>query len=68
MIDYRIDDLEVLLVKLRADGVDVADERYEDENGRFAWITDTRVTASSSGYLRESLAERDARGEREDDQ
>jgi hypothetical protein len=68
MIDYRIDDLEVLIVKLRADGVDVADERYEDENGRFAWITDPRVTASSSGNLRGSLAERDARGEREDDQ
>ena len=40
MVNYRVDDLEALLAKLRAQGVTVDDERYEDENGRFAWITD----------------------------
>ena len=40
MINYRVDDLDGLLAKLRAEGVDVSDERYEDENGRFGWITD----------------------------
>jgi hypothetical protein len=42
MINYRVDDLDGLIAKLRAEGVDVADEGYEDENGRFAWITDSR--------------------------
>jgi len=40
MLNYRVDDLDALLANLRADGVDVADERHQDENGRFAWITD----------------------------
>ena len=41
MVNYRVDDLDALLVKLQAEGVDVADERHQDENGRFAWITDS---------------------------
>ena len=40
MVNYRVDDLDALLVKLRAEGVDIAEERHQDENGRFAWITD----------------------------
>ena len=40
MLNYRVDDLDGLLSKLSAEGVDVANERHQDENGRFAWITD----------------------------
>jgi catechol 2,3-dioxygenase-like lactoylglutathione lyase family enzyme len=40
MINYRVLDLDALLEKLRAEGVEIADERHQDENGRFAWITD----------------------------
>jgi predicted enzyme related to lactoylglutathione lyase len=40
MLNYRVDDLEALIAKLRAEGVSVSDERHQDENGRFAWITD----------------------------
>jgi len=40
MLNYRVDDLDALLAKLSAAGVDVASERHQDENGRFAWITD----------------------------
>jgi predicted enzyme related to lactoylglutathione lyase len=40
MINYRVDDLDALLEVLRAEGVEIADERHQDENGRFAWITD----------------------------
>jgi predicted enzyme related to lactoylglutathione lyase len=40
MLNYRVDDLDALLADLRANGVDVAEERHQDENGRFAWITD----------------------------
>jgi predicted enzyme related to lactoylglutathione lyase len=40
MLNYRVDDLDGLIAKLRAEGVDVPDERHQDENGRFAWITD----------------------------
>jgi predicted enzyme related to lactoylglutathione lyase len=41
MVNYRVDDLDALLVKLRAEGVEIADERHQDENGRFAWIIDS---------------------------
>ena len=40
MINYRVDDLDALLAKLQAEGVEIADERHQDENGRFAWIVD----------------------------
>jgi lactoylglutathione lyase len=42
MINYRVDDLDGLIGNVRAEGIDVSDERYQDENGRFAWITDPR--------------------------
>ena len=40
MLNYRVDDLDALIARLRTEGVDIADERHQDENGRFAWITD----------------------------
>jgi len=40
MLNYRVDDLDGMITKLRAEGVEVGDERHQDENGRFAWITD----------------------------
>ena len=40
MLNYRVDDLDALLAKLNAEGVEIANERHQDENGRFAWITD----------------------------
>jgi hypothetical protein len=33
MLNYRVDDLDGLIAKLRAEGVDVPDERHQDENG-----------------------------------
>lgn len=40
MINYRVDDLDGLVEKLKAAGVPVADERFEDFNGRFAHCWD----------------------------
>lgn len=40
MLNFRVDDLDALITRLRAEGVSVAEERHEDDNGRFAWITD----------------------------
>ncbi len=40
MINFRVDELDVLLVELTTAGVEIVPERSEDENGRFAWITD----------------------------
>jgi predicted enzyme related to lactoylglutathione lyase len=40
MVNYRVRDLDAMLEQLRAAGVDVADERHEDENGRFGWAVD----------------------------
>jgi len=45
MLNYRVDDLDGLIAKLRAEGVEVGDERHQDENGRFAWIDDPGVGA-----------------------
>ncbi len=42
MFNYRVDDLEAMVAKLQAEGVYVGPERSQDENGRFAWITDPR--------------------------
>ena len=39
MINYRVDDLEELLAKLRAAGVTV-DPKQDDSYGHFAWIVD----------------------------
>lgn len=41
MINFRVDDLDALLTKLAADGVEIVPERGDDEGfGRFAWIVD----------------------------
>lgn len=40
MVNYRVRDLDAMLEQLRAAGVDVIDERHEDENGRFGWADD----------------------------
>ena len=40
MLNYRVDDLDALIAKLKEAGVPVADKRTEDVNGRFAWIND----------------------------
>lgn len=40
MINYRVDDLDALLVALREEGVSVDDRVEEYEYGRFGWIID----------------------------
>jgi len=41
MINYRVDDLDAVLAKLRAEGVTVDDKSGEDsEYGKFGWIMD----------------------------
>lgn len=40
MVNYRIDDLDELLAKLRDEGVRVDDGTMEDENGKFGWCWD----------------------------
>lgn len=40
MINYRVDDLDGLLAKLRGNGVEVAGEMEDHDNGRFAWVLD----------------------------
>jgi predicted enzyme related to lactoylglutathione lyase len=40
MINYRVDDLDGLLDRLRSNGIRVEDETMEDENGRFGWCWD----------------------------
>lgn len=40
MINYRVDDLDGLLDRLRSEGVRVEEETIEDANGRFGWCWD----------------------------
>ncbi len=40
MVNYIVDDLDGLLVALRAAGAEVDDRRDDSEFGRFAWVTD----------------------------
>jgi predicted enzyme related to lactoylglutathione lyase len=41
MVNFRVDDLDALLDKLAADGVEIIPERSNDEAlGSFAWIVD----------------------------
>ena len=40
MVNYRVDDLDAILAKLRSDGVDTSDETFEDVNGRFGHCSD----------------------------
>ena len=44
MLNFRVDDLDVLLARLRADGVEVDPNVHEDDNGRFGWIMDPEGT------------------------
>ncbi|MBI3925880.1 MAG: hypothetical protein HY319_10095 [Armatimonadetes bacterium] len=40
MVNYRVENLAELLEQLRAEGVEIAGELKEEENGKFAWIVD----------------------------
>jgi predicted enzyme related to lactoylglutathione lyase len=40
MVNYRVDDLDALLVQLEAAGVTIDPKRENASYGRFAWITD----------------------------
>jgi len=40
MINYRVDDLDELLVQLRRDGVEIVKGPETEENGKFAWVMD----------------------------
>jgi len=40
MINFRVDDLDGLLAKLAAEGVEIVPERSDDATGRFAWVID----------------------------
>jgi predicted enzyme related to lactoylglutathione lyase len=40
MVNYRVDDLDGLLVQLKAAGVTIDPKREDADYGRFAWITD----------------------------
>ena len=40
MLNYRVDDLDAMLTRLRAEGVTVDDRREDSEYGRFAWVMD----------------------------
>src|SRR4029079_14804272 len=40
MINYAVDDMDALLARLRAKGVEVLKRSDDDTNGRFAWILD----------------------------
>ena len=40
MVNFRVDDLDALLAKLRAAGCNVDEKVSEDDYGRFGWVTD----------------------------
>ena len=40
MIDYAVDDMDALLVRLRSKGVKVLKRDDSDASGRFAWVLD----------------------------
>jgi catechol 2,3-dioxygenase-like lactoylglutathione lyase family enzyme len=40
MINFAVDDMDALLVRLRAKGVAILKQEDSDPNGRFAWILD----------------------------
>jgi predicted enzyme related to lactoylglutathione lyase len=40
MIDYRVDDLDALILQLQADGVSMDRHREDTSYGKFAWIVD----------------------------
>ncbi|MBT3941504.1 MAG: VOC family protein [Chloroflexi bacterium] len=40
MVNFRVDDLDHMLVQLGADGVQIDPKREDSEYGRFAWVYD----------------------------
>jgi predicted enzyme related to lactoylglutathione lyase len=40
MINYRVDDLDGLLAKLKESGVELVGDPTDDFNGKFAWVMD----------------------------
>jgi len=40
MVNFRVDDIDALVAKLEAAGVEVLPKREDAEYGRFAWIVD----------------------------
>jgi predicted enzyme related to lactoylglutathione lyase len=40
MINYAVDDMEAILARLRAKGVEILKQSDDDSFGRFAWILD----------------------------
>lgn len=40
MINFRVDDLDAMLARLRAAGVEVTDESAEADYGKFGWAVD----------------------------
>jgi catechol 2,3-dioxygenase-like lactoylglutathione lyase family enzyme len=40
MVNYRVADLDALLIALRAEGVEIVGEPMTEANGKFAWILD----------------------------
>lgn len=40
MINYRVDDMDELIVQPRSTGVEIAQGPESHENGKFAWIMD----------------------------
>ena len=44
MFNFRVDDLDALLAKLRAAGIAVEEKVQADEYGRFGWIMDPEGT------------------------
>jgi catechol 2,3-dioxygenase-like lactoylglutathione lyase family enzyme len=40
MINYIVDDMDVLLARLKEEGVKIDDKRMDESYGRFAWIYD----------------------------
>ncbi len=40
MINYAVDDMDAMIARLHAKGVEVLKRDDSDENGRFAWIVD----------------------------
>jgi predicted enzyme related to lactoylglutathione lyase len=40
MLNYRVDDLDAILERLRAEGVTIDERREDSQYGRFAWIMD----------------------------
>jgi catechol 2,3-dioxygenase-like lactoylglutathione lyase family enzyme len=40
MLNYRVDNLDAILERLRAEGVTIDEKREDSEYGRFAWVMD----------------------------